>query len=155
MFRLLGSTIAVCTLLGCQAENENQDMADKNTCNSEAVIMVVAGETLDRQRMGEYAAALAESGLYPKAQGYYLNAPRPVAVFEGDVPENYATLMVRFPSLEVAQTFWNSDAYQNDIRPIRLNPSAGHYTVTVYREADLPDYMRGKVGDGRYNCQSE
>ena len=155
MFRFFGSMIAVCTLLGCEAENENKDAADNETCKSEAVIMVVAGETLDRQRMGEYAAALAGSGLYSNAQGYYLNAPRPVAVFEGDVPENYATLMVRFPSLEAAQTFWNSDAYQNDIRPIRLNPSAGDYTVTVYREFDLPDYMQGKVGDGRYDCQSE
>lgn len=135
---------------GCTSETTNEIV---ESCESEAVIMVVAGPTLDRARMGQYAKALGESGLYPKAKGYYLNNPRPVAVFEGDVPDNYVTLMVRFPSLDAAQTFWNSDAYQNDIKPIRLNPSAGDYKVTVYAENDLPDYMKGKVGTSAYSCE--
>jgi len=145
--------IAVLTSLllaaGCTAETPAKN---GENCENEAVIMVVAGETLDRARMGQYVKALSKSGLYPIAGGYYLNNPRPAAVFEGNVSDNFVTLMVRFPSLEAAKTFWNSDVYQNDIRPIRLNPSAGDYTVTVYAESDLPDYMQGKVADGNYSC---
>ena len=121
-------------------------------CENEAVIMVVAGPTLDRARMGQYAKALADSGLYPDVKGYYLNSPQPVAVFEGNIPDNFVTLMVRFPSLDAARKFWDSDEYQNKIKPLRLNPSAGDYFVTVYQEADLPTYMKGQVGSAAYKC---
>ena len=43
--------------------------------------------------------------------------------------------------------FWYDDFYQTEIKPMRLNPSAGDYVVTLYNEADLPPYMAGKVGD--------
>lgn len=122
------------------------------TCATEPVIMVVSGETLDRARMGQYAKAIADAGIYPANQGYYLNAPNPIDVFEGDVSGNHATLMVRFPSLKAARAFWDSDVYQNDIKPLRLNPSAGDYTVTVYKELDLPDYMKEQVSKSEYAC---
>lgn len=102
------------------------------------VYMVVAGETIDVERMANYARALAESGLYGKAQGYYINSPRPIDTFEGEPPPNFVTLIVRFPSIEAAREFWYSPQYQDDIRPMRLNPSAGNYTVTVYEGLDLP-----------------
>ena len=47
------------------------------TCDSEKpVIMLVAGRTLDAERMRDYAIALGSSDLYPNARGYYLNIPR-------------------------------------------------------------------------------
>ena len=112
---------------------------------ADPVYMVVSGTTLDPRRMGAYGAKIAETGIYAEVGGYYLNAARPVAVFQGDVDPRHATLIVRFPCLENARTFWNSKLYQEEIKPLRENPSAGDYTVTVYREADLPEYMRGKV----------
>ncbi len=114
------------------------------------VIMVIAGETLDAERMAAYSAALERSGLYPALGGYYLNAPRPVAVFEGDPPEDYVSLMVRFPSLEAARAFWADPVYQSEVKPLRLSPPAGDYTVTVYREIDAPDYMTGRLAAGGY-----
>lgn len=150
MKHLLITSLAAFSLAGCSEGTEGTAVTQ---CDNDAVIMVVSGDTLDRARMGQYAGAIAKSGLYPKAKGYYLNAPKPIAVFEGDVPENHVTLMVRFPSLENAKAFWNSDAYQNDIKPIRLNPSAGNYTVTVYKEIDLPDYMQGHISGGGYTCE--
>lgn len=118
-------------------------------CNA-PVIMVVAGPTKDRARMMAYAKAIADSKLYEKLGGYYINVPRAVATFEGPVPEGYTTLMVRFPCLANAQAFWNSRTYQEDILPIRQNPSAGDYIVTVYPEAPLRPDMVGKVGDNGY-----
>ena len=46
--------------------------------------------------------------------------------------------------------FWYDEFYQTEIKPMRLNPSAGDYVVTLYNEADLPPYMAGKVGDNAY-----
>jgi uncharacterized protein (DUF1330 family) len=112
--------------------------------------MVIAGITRDRARMAEYSRALADSGLYPSLGGYYVNTPRPIEVFEGSPDADFVMLIVRFPSLDHARRFWRSPVYQNNIRPLRLAPSAGDYTVTVYAEADLPDYMKDRVGAADY-----
>ena len=69
------------------------------TCDSEKpVIMLVAGRTLDAERMRDYAIALGSSDLYPNARGYYLNVPRPVRVLEGEPDLDDVALMLRFPS---------------------------------------------------------
>lgn len=119
-------------------------------CDAKPVYMVVAGPTHDRARMQAYAKAIADSGLYARLGGYYVNAPRPVAVFEGTPPPNWSTLIVRFPCLANARAFWNSKIYQEAIRPLRLDPSAGDYMVTVYPEVALPPHMAGKVASGAY-----
>lgn len=119
-------------------------------CDNKPVLMVVSGLTLDRDRMLKYGKAIQDSGLYATLQGYYANSPRPVAVFEGDIPPNYVTLIVRFPCLAHARSFWYSKTYQETILPLRQNPSAGNYTVTVYAQADLPAYMKNKVRPGSY-----
>jgi len=121
-----------------------------DTCDGQPVYMVVAGETLDPARMAAYGRAIQESGLYAELGGYYLNTPRPLAVFEGDVPANYATLIVRFPCLANARAFWYSRTYQEQIKPLRENPAAGNYRVTVYAEGELPAYMQDAVGEADY-----
>lgn len=127
----------------------NTDTATAPSC-SKPVYMVVEGITLDRERMGEYAKAIADSEIYQKLGGYYVTIPRPIAVLEGDVPPDYVNLTVRFPCLENARAFWNSRIYQETVRPIRLNPSAGEYSVTVYGEAPLRTDMIGRVGDAQF-----
>ena len=150
---VLTKTIIV---LCCAALSINQALAADNTdidmtCDSEKpVIMLVAGRTLDAQRMRDYAIALGSSDLYPNARGYYLNIPRPVRVLEGTPDADDVALMVRFPSECSAVNFWYDEFYQTEIKPMRLNPSAGDYVVTLYNEADLPPYMAGKVGDNAY-----
>jgi uncharacterized protein (DUF1330 family) len=116
----------------------------------EPVLMVVAGPTHDQRRMIAYGEAIARSRLYQQLGGYDVNVPRPVATFEGDAAEGYTTLIVRFPCLANAQAFWNSRVYQEEILPLRQNPSAGTYIVTVYAEAPLRDDMVGQVGDNSY-----
>lgn len=119
-------------------------------CDARPVYMVVAGPTHDRARMQAYAKAIADSGLYAQLGAYYVNTPRPLAVFEGAPPPNLSTLIVRFPCLANARAFWNSRTYQEAIKPLRLNPSAGDYSVIVYGEAALPPHMAGKVERGAY-----
>ena len=120
------------------------------TCDS-PVYMVIEGETLDRARMGQYAAAIARSEIYQKLGGYYVNVPRPIEVFEGEVEPNYVNLTVRFPCIENARAFWNSRVYQDEIIDIRRKPSsAGDYTVTIYAEVPLREDMVGRVGDASF-----
>ncbi len=121
-------------------------------CDNQPVYMVVAGPTHDRARMQAYAKAIAESELYQKLGGYYVNAPVPVATFEGEPPKGHAALIVRFPCLANAKAFWYSKTYQEKIKPLRLNPSAGDYLVTVYPEIPVRSDLVGKVGDNRYQA---
>ena len=121
----------------------------QSTCD-QPVLMVVTGTTHDRARMLAYAQAIAESQLYQRLGGYYVNIPAPVADFEGEAEAGHTTLIVRFPCLENARAFWYSRTYQEEIRPLRLDPSAGDYLVRVYPEAPLREDMAGKVGDARY-----
>ncbi len=118
----------------------------------EPVLMVVAGPTHDRARMMAYGEAIARSGLYRQLGGYYINSPRALATFEGDSPQGYVTLIVRFPCLANAQAFWNSRVYQEEILPLRQNPSAGTYIVTVYPEAPVREDLVGQVGDNGYRA---
>jgi uncharacterized protein (DUF1330 family) len=119
-------------------------------CDGRPVLMVVTGPTHDRKRMAAYAKAIADSGLYARLGGYYVNGPRPLTVFEGAVPANHATLIVRFPCLANARAFWHSKVYQETIKPLRLDPSAGDYSVTVYAESDVPAYLKGQVSSAPY-----
>jgi uncharacterized protein (DUF1330 family) len=121
-------------------------------CDGKPVLMVVSGPTHDRDRMLAYGKAIADSGLYKQLGGYYLNSPRPVATFEGAVPANHTTLIVRFPCLANARAFWNSKIYQEKIKPLRLNPSAGDYTVSVYPEVPVRSDLQGKVGNPAYSA---
>lgn len=121
----------------------------QSTCDN-PVYMVIEGRTLDRRRMMAYGQAIAQSDLYQKLGGYYVTMPRPIEVFEGEVPQDYVNLTVRFPCIANAQAFWNSRTYQEMILPVRQNPSAGDYTVSIYAEAPLREDMVGRVGDNRF-----
>lgn len=114
------------------------------------VYMVVAGPTHDRARMQAYAKAIFDSGLYQQLGGYYINAPVPLATLEGTPPNGHVALIVRFPCLANARAFWYSKEYQQNIKPLRLNPSAGDYTVTVYAEIPLRPDLACKVGTAEY-----
>ncbi|MFN6934798.1 MAG: DUF1330 domain-containing protein [Tsuneonella sp.] len=114
------------------------------------VLMVVAGPTHDRARMLAYGKAIADSGLYKQLGGYYVNVPKELARFEGEAPAGYTTLIVRFPCLANAEAFWNSKVYQEQIKPLRLNPSAGDYVVSVYPEAPVRADIADQVGDNAY-----
>ncbi len=122
-----------------------------STCD-QPVIMVVSGPTHDRARMLAYGKAIADSGLYRQLGGYYVNFAFPQEIFEGNAPDGYVNLIVRFPCIANARAFWNSRVYQEQIKPLRLNPSAGDYIVAVYPEASLREDLVGKVGDDSYRA---
>jgi uncharacterized protein (DUF1330 family) len=123
---------------------------DPDHCDNKPVIMVVEGRTIDRDRLIAYGQAIRESGLYAKLGGYYLNSPRPIAVLEGTSPPERSVLMVRFPCYAHARTFWYSAKYQDEIIPLRSNPLAGTFTVTIHAEVPPPAYMADRIGSDNY-----
>ena len=64
-------------------------------CDNKPVLMVVSGPTHDRDRMIAYGKAIADSGLYKKLGAYYLNSPRPLAVFEGSPPPSVGWIAIQ------------------------------------------------------------
>ncbi|OBX17840.1 hypothetical protein A9995_14345 [Erythrobacter sp. QSSC1-22B] len=114
------------------------------------VLMVITGTTHDGVRMRAYGQAIADSKLYEELGGYYLNFPAPLAHFEGEAEPGHTTLIVRFPCIENARSFWYSRTYQEEIRPLRLDPSAGDYIVRVYAEAPMRGDLAGKVESNAY-----
>lgn len=123
---------------------------DPNVCDNRPVLMIVAGRIEDRARIQAYGRAIRDSGLYTRLGAYYINLPRTLAVFEGQPATGDSTLIVRFPCLAHARTFWYSTQYQREIVPLRTNPSAGSFTVTVVPEAPVPDALAGTVSAGGY-----
>ena len=104
------------------------------------VRMLVFGTIADRARFGAYVGALAQSGLYPEHGGYYEAISPVVDVFEGEPPANRGVVIARFPCLEKAQAFWNSDAYQA-IVPLRRG--ASDFEVIVLNSPVLPGHFNG------------
>jgi uncharacterized protein (DUF1330 family) len=139
--------LAPLSMTVCASVAPASEMPD---CEGPPVIMMIRGEIEDRAQLRRYAVALQESGLYPRLSGYYLVAPAPVAVFEGEVPAEESVLLVRFPCLAHARAFWYSRAYQDKVRRARLAPSAGRFTVTVHQEIPLAPHMEGRVADPRF-----
>tara|TARA_B100001093_G_scaffold293505_1_gene280024 strand:+ start:507 stop:1079 length:573 start_codon:yes stop_codon:yes gene_type:complete len=126
------------------------------TCDSEKpVIMLVAGRTLDAERMLDHAIALGSSDLSPKARGYYLNIPRPVRILEGEPDARDLALMVRFSSECSAVNDWceaaelsNSFVTKGDLadRCKTLLPEVGTWSRTGrwlpwMEMADRPGYL--------------
>ncbi len=119
-------------------------------CDDKPVLMIVNGPTHDGGRLRAYAERIAKSGIYDRLGAYYLNAPRPIATFEGSPPASLTTLVVRFPCLANAEAFWYSALYQDVLRPLRLNPSAGEYVVTVYPEVPVRAALAEAIGSNAY-----
>ena len=103
------------------------------------VFMVVIGEISDPEKMKSYTAALAESLLYQQHEGYYAAIGKPVEMLEEDWPANHGIVIARFPSREHARRFWDSDTYQQEIKPLR--EGAGRFTVALFDELAVPQHI--------------
>ncbi len=123
-----------------------------DVCDGKPVIMLISGQVHDRDRILRYGAAIRESRLYEKLGGYYIVSPRSIATFEGSPPANQSVLMVRFPCFAHARAFWYSQKYQRDLVPLRQNPSAGDFTVTIYPEIAPPPEVGAMLQPGGYKA---
>jgi uncharacterized protein (DUF1330 family) len=96
---------------------------------SPQVYMVVLGTVTDPAKMAVYAKALAESGLYERHDGHYLSVGKAVSDFE-NWPAGQSCVIATFPDQAAAESFWRSDIYQNEIKPLR--DGAGDFQVGLF-----------------------
>jgi uncharacterized protein (DUF1330 family) len=89
--------------------------------------LVVTATVTDPARMAAYAKALADSGLYAAHGGAYVLIGRPVADLENW--DGRSVVVARFPSREAAEAFWNSDTYQERVKPLRAGAGAFHVAL--------------------------
>lgn len=64
---------------------------------------------------------------------FYVLRGTPDEVFEGNWPAWKAAVISKWPCRETGTAFWNSDAYQNEVKPRRKN--AGVYDVGMFNPA--------------------
>ena len=84
--------------------------------------------TEDFQKYADQAANLtAEHG------ADYVIRGEPETVFEGDLLRDRVVVISQWSSVEAAKAFWESDQYQNKIKPFR--DGTGVYDVAVFESA--------------------
>ncbi|QMW22504.1 DUF1330 domain-containing protein [Sandaracinobacteroides saxicola] len=93
--------------------------------------LLVSAKVSDRAKMGAYAKALADSGLYARHGGFYRFIGQPCADMESW--DGSSIVCAEFPSRSAAEAFWHSAEYQNDIKPLR--DGAGTFHVALFPAA--------------------
>lgn len=129
----IGSIAAYWAVTGALAE-DGSDAAQ--TC-TEGGYMLVMGGIEDQSTVPD--AELASSygpavwGLVESYEAFYVLRATPDEVYEGTWPDWKAAVISKWPCRETGSEFWNSNAYQNDVKPRRKN--AGVYDVGMFNAA--------------------
>ena len=63
----------------------------------------------------------------------YVIRGAPATVCEGDLLADRVMVVSKWPTAQAARDFWESDQYQNEIRPLRDN--TGVYDVGIFESA--------------------
>ena len=126
------------------AENSSQDLAQ--SCTEDGYMLVMGGvEDLasipDPERAAQYGPAVWS--LVESYGAFYLVRKEPDVVYEGDWPAWKLVVISKWPCRETGNAFWYSDAYQNDVKPLRKD--AGVYDVGMFDAA--PDFPPAGVED--------
>ena len=91
--------------------------------------LLVTARVTDGARMGAYAKALAESGLYARHGGYYQFIGKAAVALE-NWPEGTSIVCAHFPSRAAAEAFWADAQYQDEVKPLRAG--AGDFHVAIF-----------------------
>ena len=94
---------------------------------------IIVAARVDNRTEGfiEYARRAGE--LTYERGGEYIVRGDADTVLEGDMWNNRACVISRWPSLEAARDFWNSSEYQEVLKPLRAN--TGLYEVGLFESS--------------------
>ena len=81
--------------------------------------------TDDFKRYSQAAAALSK-----QYGGEYLVRGKPVTVYEGEFLGGKSVVLSRFPDMAQLKAFFESDEYQNNLKPLRAG--SGVYDIAAY-----------------------
>lgn len=80
---------------------------------------------------GEYVKKSAE--LLAKFDSEYLVRGPAATILDGDYLKGRSVVVTRWPSMEVANSYWNSEEYQKNIKPLR--DGVGVFDIALYEAA--------------------
>lgn len=89
--------------------------------------LVVTADITDPAPMGAYQKALTDAGLYAAHGGRTLVRGRAAADLEDW--DGRAVVISEFPDRAAAEAFWQSEAYQRTIKPLRAGAGAFHIAI--------------------------
>jgi uncharacterized protein (DUF1330 family) len=97
-------------------------------------------DVTDREQMKRYTERVP--GVIKQYGGRYLSRGAPAKAIEGDFPLKGITIL-EFPSVEVAQKFWDSPEYA-ECKSLRANCSNGRVALIEGSpgEAPVPHYLK-------------
>ncbi len=87
--------------------------------------MIVRGKNYEAKELGPYAASLPP--IYAKYGGRYVSFTTDFVTLEGQ-DDSQAVIMSAWPSVDAAQTFWDSPEYRD---AIKLREGIGDFTVVI------------------------
>lgn len=122
--------------VGSAAQADNHG-AEENACSEDGYMLVMGGiadpsTVPDMERANSYGPAVWD--LVESYDAFYLIRSTPTVVYEGDWPDWRATVISKWPCRETGTEFWYSDAYQNEVKPLRKD--AGEYIVGMFDTRD-------------------
>ncbi len=91
---------------------------------------IIVAARVDKRTEGfvEYSRRAAE--LTCRCGGEYIVRGAAETVLEGEMWNQRPCVISRWPSLEAARAFWNSEEYQQALKPLRAN--TGLYDVGLF-----------------------
>jgi uncharacterized protein (DUF1330 family) len=106
-------------------------------CSKDGYMLVMGGvedpsTVPDMERAQKYGPAVWD--LVESYGAFYMVRKAPDVVYEGDWPDWKAGVISKWPCRETGLTFWHSDAYQNEVKPLRKD--AGAYDVGMFNAAN-------------------
>ena len=99
--------------------------------SGKAYLFALAQMVLIKPELAQYRDGIVE--MLPEYGGNYLIISAPLKVLEGQWMERQAISCIEFPSLDQARAFWNADAYQKDLKPLR--EGTGVFDVVLFEGA--------------------
>lgn len=132
-FKLAVSTFGLATALWSLAVAPSFAAESAETCTADGYMLVMGGiedesTVPDMDRAMSYGPAVWD--LVESYDAFYLIRHAPDEIYEGDWPAWKLGVISKWPCRETGIEFWNSDAYQNDVKPLRKD--AGYYDVGMF-----------------------
>ncbi|MEQ9446796.1 MAG: DUF1330 domain-containing protein [Rhodospirillaceae bacterium] len=141
-----GVLLASLSLTGQSVSAQMDEQRSTESCTPGGYMMVMGGiedpsTVPDMTQARKYGPAVWD--LVESYDAFYVVRKTPDVVYEGNWPDWKAGVISKWPCQETGVQFWNSNAYQNEVKPLRK--AAGVYEVGMFEAARA--FPQAKIQD--------
>ena len=83
--------------------------------------MIVIGDGVAVRDLAPYVAEMRATKLFDRFEGRYLLNSRAFEILEGESPQHRVTVLARYANRAAFEGFWNSEDYQQRVKPKRAH----------------------------------